>query len=303
MLKVSKILNAAILDDDQVFAILEEAELNGMHGACGAAAIAINRTIFNGTGAYLVAYNGPIYEKTGRFFGHVAVKAPNGTLWDAEGETDQETIESWGMLAPDDPDYSEMYGPGWDEEKAYTVVFREVDDDFIDGLLDTSQDTQMMRHLRDAMEGIAKATAAPPIAPGAQGHFSSNSSYEDKKAWFEGWSGPESVNPIWEETDNKLLLKDKLPQYAYHGTSLESAQLILRGGMRKFGQFSTNLSYCKTFVSDSDGPQAILSIKLRDLDKDKMDLNQDASDLDGFIYAGTIKGSTFTLVAVAEDKP
>lgn len=143
----------------RVFAVLERADLDGMSGRCAAAAIAINEVLFAGKGGYWAAYNRPLLEKAGAFWGHVVVQAPNGVLWDAEGETLPENVEAWGMLDPEDLDYADMYGEGWDEGKAYDAVLVPVDRDFLDGHLDTSLHWQMAKALRDAMEFLGNTNS------------------------------------------------------------------------------------------------------------------------------------------------
>jgi hypothetical protein len=109
---------------NRIFSILAEAKLDGFGGKCFPAAIAINRVLFEGKGKLVGAFN-KAFLAQGRLKGHVAVKF-GGRLWDAEGETSLEDLESWGMLDPHDQDYIEEYGEGWGEAVAYEVEIKEI---------------------------------------------------------------------------------------------------------------------------------------------------------------------------------
>lgn len=90
-------------DEDRLNAIGAAADsgLSGMGGDCGAAAIAINRVLFNNKASYVAAVNWLIWEKTKKIIGHVGVEH-NGVIWDWEGTFDDEEAReqflSWGML-------------------------------------------------------------------------------------------------------------------------------------------------------------------------------------------------------------
>jgi hypothetical protein len=84
------------------------------------AEIAINRVLLDGKGTYMVGHNKAMWEDRGHFLGHVAVS--DGTaMWDAEGRTDHDRVESCGMLDPEDTDWAEAYRNGWDALKAETA--------------------------------------------------------------------------------------------------------------------------------------------------------------------------------------
>jgi hypothetical protein len=90
---------------------------NGFGGECERAADFINRKVFDGRGKIVGAAN-TFWLARGRFLGHVAVLY-KGRYWDLDGRPkDWEDIESWGMLAPDDPDH---FAPGWNDEAAEGV--------------------------------------------------------------------------------------------------------------------------------------------------------------------------------------
>jgi hypothetical protein len=86
----------------------------------------INRDAFGGRGRLVGAAN-TFWLLRGRFIGHVAV-AYRGKYYDADGQSKPwEDIESWGMLAPDDPTY---FAQGWTEKMAEGVTsFRRVHDE------------------------------------------------------------------------------------------------------------------------------------------------------------------------------
>lgn len=114
------------LELDDISAILlraKELGFQGFGGACGEAAIAINRVIFGGAGTLVGAFNEAFLEH-GRAIGHVAVLL-GGRYWDADGEPKElEDVESWGMLDPVDEDHAEeaeRLGFAWDEDAAYAV--------------------------------------------------------------------------------------------------------------------------------------------------------------------------------------
>jgi len=125
---------SAVLAPDDVSAILRKAKelgFEGWGGACGEAAIAINRVLFGGAGQLVAAFNEPFLDH-GRKIGHVAVMV-DGQCWDADGEPkDLEDVESWGMLDPADEDHveeAERLGFKWDEDAAYAAALFEIDDE------------------------------------------------------------------------------------------------------------------------------------------------------------------------------
>lgn len=86
--------------------VIRRARLNGFGGNCGRVAVGINRVLFGGKGKYVVATNPHISKAFGRpFMGHVVVEW-NGVLFDATGAiADEESVEAWGMVDPEDPDW------------------------------------------------------------------------------------------------------------------------------------------------------------------------------------------------------
>lgn len=106
---------------------LKLARIDGFCGRCAAVAMAINETLFGGMGTVVAAYNLAMMKRHARFLGHVAVYY-RGRYWDSTGEILREDLESWGMLAPDDPDYAEEYGKGWNAELAERAAVREYPD-------------------------------------------------------------------------------------------------------------------------------------------------------------------------------
>lgn len=102
-------------------------QLHGFGGACGDAAKRINREVFGGRGKYIIGANAKLLEDEGRFVGHVAVLY-RGRLFDADGETDPETLRAWGMLDPHDSDYQ------LSEAEALEAALYEVSEDELDEL-------------------------------------------------------------------------------------------------------------------------------------------------------------------------
>lgn len=91
--------------------------------ACFEAAETINQRVFHGKGK-IVGVANVFWLDRGRFLGHVAVEY-GGRYWDADARPKAwasatgEDISSWGMLAPDDPDY---FADGFDEAAADKMV-------------------------------------------------------------------------------------------------------------------------------------------------------------------------------------
>lgn len=95
-----------------------------MSGYCYPWAVAIHR-VFGGQ--ILVAVNERIFEVSDgeRMIGHAAVKIGRD-LFDGEGLTDRERLESWGSLDPEDAEYAEMAGMSlraWDSVAHRVAVY------------------------------------------------------------------------------------------------------------------------------------------------------------------------------------
>lgn len=107
---------------EEINSKIEALKIHGWGGACGQAAIQINKQVFDGQGEYIAALNNFWLERD-RWVGHVAVLYGD-ELWDSDGLIeDQEDLRAWGMLDPEDPDWNV---PGWDEEAAYDADLYEV---------------------------------------------------------------------------------------------------------------------------------------------------------------------------------
>lgn len=103
---------ASTLTDNDRQVILGLANTIGFHGTggcCGAAALAINKLLFNDEGQILIAANKALFERDRRLVGHVGVLDENGVIWDAEqcyeGEEGIDDFIEWGMIDPEDPEY------------------------------------------------------------------------------------------------------------------------------------------------------------------------------------------------------
>jgi hypothetical protein len=81
---------------------------SGFGGNCGQAAIAINTVVLGGRGSLIGAFNEFFCEKLNQHVGHIAVQVRvDGPYLDADGAfKDKDDIESWGMLDPNDNDYT-----------------------------------------------------------------------------------------------------------------------------------------------------------------------------------------------------
>jgi len=125
--EILNILNKSkAFSTEEIVQKIKDLKLYGFGGFCADAAIQINHKIFNGEGEYIVAVNKFLFEKEDRIVGHVAVRY-NEKLWDAEGLTTEEKLESWGMVDENDPDYNEH--PQWNADAAYEAELLEMDED------------------------------------------------------------------------------------------------------------------------------------------------------------------------------
>lgn len=71
---------------------IKQLGLQGFGGACGNAAIQMNKKIFNNQGTYVAGLNNFWLEEEGRWVGHIAVKYED-KYYDANGEISEEDIE------------------------------------------------------------------------------------------------------------------------------------------------------------------------------------------------------------------
>lgn len=112
----------------EIIAMAGEDGLRGFGGDCAAAAIAINRVVFDGRGRLVAAFN-EAFMQAGHPVGHVAVETPDGRLWDADArpktltDSDQQGTDllRWGRLDYDDPHYRKLAaekGIFWTAERA-----------------------------------------------------------------------------------------------------------------------------------------------------------------------------------------
>lgn len=121
----------------EIIALARACGFSGFGGDCFAAAIAINRVVFDGRGKLVAGLNEAFAEKQ-HFIGHMAVLDPSSTsasqvYWDADGRPKNiDEIESWGMLDVSDPDYVELAGScgiDFNEDAAANVALFEFDGD------------------------------------------------------------------------------------------------------------------------------------------------------------------------------
>jgi len=99
--------------------------LHGYGGACSAAAVKINKTIFKGKGKYAAGVNEFLLDQ-GRVAGHIVVSFA-GLFWDSEGVVDPDDLIEWGMVDHEDPDYRNI--PGWNPERAEKSILIEFDNE------------------------------------------------------------------------------------------------------------------------------------------------------------------------------
>lgn len=171
---VAEVLSA--LDDDfrEAFAaIVAEAKtlgLKGFGGECFAAAVALNRVIFDGKGSPIAALNGPLYEEAGHAVGHAAVSYRDA-CWDADGRPKgEEEIESWGMLDPEDSDYATIAldnSIAWDEEACHDAGIWEFETEaeFIEALTSPEEVERLESILRTAAAAWLRQRGGPARQP------------------------------------------------------------------------------------------------------------------------------------------
>lgn len=135
----------------------------GFGGACGEAAVALNRVLFDGRAEIVGVFNEAFFDR-GRLIGHVAVRIGD-VYWDADASPKTlDDIEHWGSLDPHDVDYAEQAseaGIGWDETAATEIVTVAFDSD-----REVLQhfDTGLIPALTTALE-TAKAAVLSPAGP------------------------------------------------------------------------------------------------------------------------------------------
>lgn len=134
----------------------------GFGGNCFAAAVAMNRVLFDGKLAYYIAVNQALYD-AGRSIGHVTLFTRDGKgarrHIDADGRFKIDVdVQSWGILDFEDPGYQEIasdLGVEWTERKAANVCFFEgSESDVLAMLKDKSKLFELESTLRRAQEHL-----------------------------------------------------------------------------------------------------------------------------------------------------
>lgn len=151
----------------------EELGFAGFGGACWSAAVAINRLLFSSRAGYIMGVNAVLHA-AGCTLGHVAVslagEADEVVYLDADGRAKSiEEIESWGMLDPQDDDWSERaaeLGVEWSEAAAEGAAVLPVAEE---DLLAYAQPGLLQRQLSILEEAITRtqpsALAASSLRP------------------------------------------------------------------------------------------------------------------------------------------
>ena len=81
-------------------------KFHGFGGNCGAFSIALNEFIGE-VGEYHIVTNKHLWDNNHVFIGHVVLKVEN-SLFDADGETEWERIETWGVIEYSDSDNEDL---------------------------------------------------------------------------------------------------------------------------------------------------------------------------------------------------
>jgi hypothetical protein len=153
------------LDHDHIAAVLRRAAqlgLYGYSGYCAAAAVAINRVIFDGKGEIVGAFN-EAFSDEATLIGHVVV-CYDDVFWDSDARPkDADDIESWGMLDPEDTDYKKRaleLGIAYNDLTAGTAAFFALDDEEeLFSHFDRSRLDQYVAILRQAVAECTEPTA------------------------------------------------------------------------------------------------------------------------------------------------
>jgi hypothetical protein len=87
----------------QILDRIKALKLHGWGGACGAAAIEINKHVFGGRGRYVAGVNEYMLEE-GHSLGHVVVLY-DGRYYDSDGEIAEDDLLGWGMVDAEEYDF------------------------------------------------------------------------------------------------------------------------------------------------------------------------------------------------------
>jgi hypothetical protein len=113
----------------EILAMACDHGLKGFGGHCGAAAIAINRVLFEGRGRFIIAVNDALWTARKHFAGHVVISF-NGFYWDSDAKPKTlHDIDDWGDLSEDS--YYEIiakdYGIRWTKKRSQKTALFELD--------------------------------------------------------------------------------------------------------------------------------------------------------------------------------
>ena len=124
----------------------------GFGGNCGAAALAINKAIFDNAGTLVGAFNKASLA-AGRPIGHIAVRF-KGKYYDADGKPKRWLeIECWGMLDENDRECVEWAKKAklpWNDITASEVTKMELTPHWIATHFDTRSEPNIRRALYEA---------------------------------------------------------------------------------------------------------------------------------------------------------
>jgi hypothetical protein len=112
------------VDFDFIDRVLNRAGLYGFGGECGAAAVAINRVLFDNKGSLTAFVNKYLHDVKDRMVGHVVVKWKD-SYWDSDREKSRLEMESFGSLDRYDSDYS--FPKDVDETEVREIILSEED--------------------------------------------------------------------------------------------------------------------------------------------------------------------------------
>lgn len=133
---------------------------------------------------------------------------------------------------------------------------------------------------------------------------------QSKDAWSNCWSGSPKKYWVWKaDKQGRMFLNKKeqpvlvgLPKYMYHGTTLKSAQKLLKTGTAAGRGFdlSANPNYSKSYCSSNDGTVALLRVATQSIDLKRVEMSDNWDDLDNIRIHQALPASAFALVSTAK---
>lgn len=93
-----------MITPDDILRFIAESGREGFSGKCGGWAVWFNNHYLDGAAVYVVSRNAVLWREFEKFVGHVAL-VYDGEMYDSSGATNEDILESWGMMDPEDFKY------------------------------------------------------------------------------------------------------------------------------------------------------------------------------------------------------